>query len=172
MAEIGETVQIHLRGVLDSGRVIADTRAAGSPMSVKVGGNTLIPALEAVLCDMLPGDKRTFRLEPGRAFGAYDPSLVVSFPASTFPNSEALPIGDYIVMPTKIGALRAKVVSVNDAQVTLDCNHELAGEAITFDVEMLKFRRTSSIYRELHPSGCACGCDRLKMQLGRDMKFR
>lgn len=164
MAEIGETVLVHVVGTLDDGREIENSRL-GEPLQVKIGAGSLLPAVEGALCDMLPGDRRRVRLEPARAYGAFDEGLVQRVPASSFPNAANLPVGAYIELVTKMGPLRAKVVSADESEIVLDCNHELAGHAVTYDLEMLSVVHDSAIQRELHPEGCACGCHKLKEQL-------
>ena len=153
MAEIGETVLVHYVGTLDDGREFVNSRNAGEPVRVRIGSGSLLPALEGALCEMLPGDHRVILLASERAYGVYDDALVQ-------------PVGQYIEMRTRAGAIRAKVVSSDGDEVILDCNHELAGRSVTFDVEMLSVAHESAIHRELHPAGCACGCDKLKQQIG------
>lgn len=171
MAEIGETVLVHCVGMLDDGAVFQDSRRAGKPLSVKIGAGALLPRVEATLCDMLPGEHRSIRLNPDQAYGTYDAGLVQSVSAEMIADSEHLPRGGYIELRTKLGMLRAKVVSVDANQVVLDFNHELAGCAVTFDVDLVSIVHESAIQRELHPAGCACGCDKLKAQLMRDKVF-
>lgn len=167
MAEVGETVLVHCTGKLDDGTVFLDSALAGKPLSVKLGSNALLPRVEALLCNMLPGEHRTIRLEADQAYGSYDAELLQTVPVELIANSEQLPRGSYIELKTKVGRLRAKVVSVDDILVMLDFNHELAGCAVTFDVDLVSVVHESAIQRELHPAGCACGCDKLKAQLMR-----
>ena len=171
MAEIGETVLVHCVGTLDGGTVFQDSRRAGKPLRVKLGSGTLLPRIEGALCDMFPGEHRSMRLPPDQAYGSYDAGLVQSVPAQMIANSDRLPCGGYIELKTKIGMLRAKVVSVGADQVVLDFNHELAGCVVTFDIELVSVVHESAIRRELHPAGCACGCDKLKAQLMRGKLF-
>ena len=165
MAEIGETVLVHCVGTLDDGTVFQDSRRAGEPLSIKLGAGMLFPRVEATLCDMLPGEHRSIRLSPEQAYGTYDAGLVQGVPSHLIADSEHLPRGGYIELKTKAGMLRAKVVSVGADQVVLDFNHELAGSTVTFDVDLISVAHESAIFRELHPAGCACGCDKLKAQL-------
>lgn len=165
MAEYGEDVLVHYTGRLDDGREFESSRRLGEPIEVKIGAGRLLPAVERELCAMLPGDIRTIRLDPPEAYGAYDPQLVQHVPAGLISNVMQLPVGGFIELNTAQGPLRAKVVSVDDSLVTLDCNHELAGQAVTFDLEMVAVVHESAIEREKHPAGCACGCDKLKAAL-------
>ncbi|MBP3866935.1 MAG: FKBP-type peptidyl-prolyl cis-trans isomerase [Eggerthellaceae bacterium] len=171
MAEIGEIVLVNCVGKLDDGTVFQDSRLAGEPLSVKIGAGSLLPRVEAALCDMLPGERRSIRLTPDQAFGVYDAGLVQSVQADLIADSEHLPRGGFIELRTKIGMLRAKVISVDADQAVLDFNHELAGCTVTFDIDLVSVTHESAIQRELHPAGCACGCDKLKAQLMRDKVF-
>jgi len=168
MAEIGETVLVHCVGTLDDGTVFQDSRRAGAPLSVRIGSGVLLPRVEYALCDMLPGEHRTVRLPPEQAYGSYDDGLVQQVSSQLIANSERLPRGGYIELKTKAGMVRAKVVSVGSDQLVLDFNHELAGCNVTFDIDLVSVVHESAIRRELHPAGCACGCDKLKAQLERD----
>lgn len=166
MAEFGETVLIHYVGTLDDGREFENSRAAGKPLEVKIGAGRLLPAVERAIIDMFPGERRKVSLEPRQAFGAYDPQLVERVPAHLIPSASNLPVGSFIELGTRAGRIRAKVVSADASEVVLDCNHELAGHAVTFDIELLSVVHESAIHRELHPAGCACGCDKLKEKIG------
>lgn len=166
MAEIGEVAQIHYSGRLDDGREFESSIRTGDPLEVKLGSGRLLPAVERIICEMNPGDERTVRLEPEQAYGAYDEDLVISVPADRLPNATALPTGEYVEIKTDMGIIRAKVVSVEPETVVLDCNHELAGQAVTYDIHLLAIIHESAIERELHPAGCSCGCDKLKEQIG------
>ena len=166
MAEFGETVLTHCVGRLDDGREFQNTRLTDEPLVVKIGERKLLPLLERALCDMLPGDHRTLRLEPQETYGCYDEQLIKHVPAHLLPNAGQLPVGDYIDLKTRMGSLRAKVLSVDGEEAVLDCNHELAGQALTFELELVSVVHESAVHRELHPEGCACGCDKLKQQIG------
>ena len=166
MAELGEVVQIHYAGRLDDGREFESSWRTGKLLEVKLGSGRLLPQVELALCEMLPGERRSIRLDPAQAYGEYDESLVLHLPYDALPHADQLPVGQYIDINTPQGAARAKVVSVNDDEIVLDLNHELAGEPITFDLELLAIVHETAIHRELHPEGCACGCDRLKEQIG------
>ncbi len=166
MAEIGEVAQVHYRGRLDDGREFENSKRSGGPLEVKLGSGRLLPTVERVICEMNPGEERTIRLEPEQAFGAYDEELLISVPAVQLSNASAMPVGEYVEIKTEAGTIRAKVVSANPDTIVLDCNHELAGQAVTFDIQLLAIIHESAIERELYPQGCACGCDRLKEQIG------
>lgn len=166
MAEIGEKVLVHLVGTLDDGREFQNTHRTGEPLELVLGEKTLLPLLEKAILDLLPGQSCTVRLLPEQAFGAYDDQLVQEVPADRIPHASELPVGGFVELHTRLGDIRAKVLSADDDQVVLDCNHELAGQALTYQLELVRVIHESALHRELHPAGCACGCDRLKQQIG------
>lgn len=166
MAEIGEVALVNYSGRLDDGREFESNKRTGEPLEVKLGSGRLLPLVEKAICDMNIGDRQTIRLEPEQAYGLYDKNLVMTAPKASLPNADSLPIGGFIEIKTERGTIRAKVVSVDPEGVVLDCNHELAGQTVSFEIELLSIIHEAAIDRELHPAGCACGCDKLKEQIG------
>ena len=48
----------------------------------------------------------------------------------------------------------AKVMKVTDKEVTLDLNHELAGKALTFDVELVELSPADKMAKATFGAGC------------------
>lgn len=165
MIDVGETVRIHCVGCLDDGSYFCDSRKAGHPIEFVVGSHTLLPALEEAVCSMDPGMARTIRVPAKRGYGAYDEDLVEAVPKADFPGWDQLPVGEYIEMNTAVGPLRVKVASVDDKVVRFDHNHELAGQDLTFEVELVEVVRPDALAQEAHAANCGCGCQRLKESL-------
>ncbi len=59
-----------------------------------------------------------------------------------------------------------KVLKIEEGNVYLDFNHELADHDITLEIDLIAVEAKDAIERELHPQGCACGCDKLKEAIG------
>lgn len=167
MPSIGDKLSVHYVETLEDGRQVCNTYAVDVPMTVTIGKHELLPIVEQALCDMFPGEKRTLTLVPALAYGTYDEALVQHVPVNLLPNTEQLPAGERIQIKTRVGQIDAKVVSANADEVVLDCNHEYAGQCVMCEIEFVSEVRETAIWRELHPVGCACGCDKLKAQLNR-----
>ena len=45
-------------------------------------------------------------------------------------------------------------IAVDDEGVTVDLNHPLAGESLTFEIEVVGINETAT-----QPAGCGCSCD-------------
>ena len=81
------------------------------------------------------GDTTTVRIEPVDAYGARAPSLIFNIPVENMP--EGLIIGDKIT--GQYGNV-ARVVEISDEFITVDANHELAGEALTFEIVLVSIK--------------------------------
>ncbi|MEG0418971.1 MAG: peptidylprolyl isomerase [Gordonibacter sp.] len=165
MVEIGQKVQVRFSGVLDDGTEFDSSLKRGEPFEFVVGSRSLLPAFEKAVCDMSPGEKRSVRVAASEAYGDYDESLVQTVGVSDIQEGYRLVVGSRIAMSTPMGSLQARVVGVDGVSVDLDFNHELAGKDLSFSIELVAFAQESAIEREMHPVGCACGCDRLKRSL-------
>jgi FKBP-type peptidyl-prolyl cis-trans isomerase 2 len=71
-------------------------------------------------------------MEAADAYGEYDDSLLLEFPNDE--NAEGAEVG--IQVQLSDGRI-ATIVEITDDIVTIDANHELAGQALTFEIEVL-----------------------------------
>lgn len=165
MLEVGQRVRVHCVGTLENGLHFCDSRRSGAAVEFALGSATFLPALESIIRGMELGEKREVVIPAAEAYGDYDESLIEAIPADDIPRAYELPVGDYIEMQTSMGILRMRVMKVENGMVYLDHNHELAGEDLRFEVELVEIVKEDAIEHEKHPAGCACGCDKLKESL-------
>ena len=166
MAEIGEMVRVDFIGTLDDGAQFSNSYIAGSPLEVTIGAHEVLPAFEKALAEMAPGETRSLLIPAAQAYGAYDESLIETVPRASIPHAEKLPVGQHVVFGSANGDIRVRVLSVTEDSVVFDHNHELAGQDLHFQITLREIVHDPAIEREMHPAGCACGCDRLKQALG------
>ena len=166
MADFGEMVLLHCVCTLDDGTVAIDTKAAGEPLRVRIGSSVLPSAEEMAAANLLPGGTAQVSLDPDQAFGVYDESLVFRVPRNALPHADELSVGGRILVETPAGTADVEVVAVDSESIVVDCNHRFAGRSARYDIELVALVHDSAIQRELHPAGCACGCDKLKAQIG------
>ena len=95
--------------------------------------------IEDALIGMSPGEKKQIIVPADDAFGEYDEERVFSIPRSDLPEDLSPEVGDEIVLVNdeeeELGVL---VVEVSDEEITFDANHPLAGEDLTFDIELVE----------------------------------
>ena len=130
VAEVGDSVQVHYRGTLDDGQEF-DTSRGGDPLPFVVGSGRMIAGFDAAVRGMAVGDTLTARLEPTEAYGEVDPARILEFPIAQAP--EGLEVGDQV----SVSGASAIVTAITQDTVTVDANHELAGKALTFEIELV-----------------------------------
>jgi FKBP-type peptidyl-prolyl cis-trans isomerase SlyD len=138
--EKDKVVSLHYTLSLANGEII-DSSRGGEPFTFLVGHQQIIPGLEAGLMGMQEGEKKTVQVAAKDAYGERDENLVQTVDRSLIPETIELYEGLVLSGRSESGhEIEVVVKSFNDREVVLDMNHPLAGEDLTFDVEILEIR--------------------------------
>ena len=141
MSNVGKNVSVHYNGTLDDGTKFDSSYDRGEPLEFVCGAGQMIPGFDNAVKEMAVGEKVTVRLEPADAYGEHDPRGVQSVEISKLQGSEDLVVGQKVVLQGDNGyPMRAVVVDKTDTEITFDMNHELAGKALTFEIELLEVK--------------------------------
>ncbi len=133
----GDTVRIHYTGTLLGGKVF-DSSEGRDPLEFAVGSGQIIPGLDAALPGMEIGEKKRVEIDCVDAYGPINPGMRQQIPREGIPDDIPLEPGTQLQMQTPDGqALPVTVVEVDEATVTLDANHPLAGQDLVFDIEIV-----------------------------------
>lgn len=116
-----------------------DSSAGSDPLAFLEGAGQIIPGLEAHLKTMKAGDKRKVLVPAKDAYGVVNPKDIMEVPVDKMPTKK-VKVGDRFRTGHDHHAAVARVVKVTATHVTLDANHELAGQDLTFDVEVTEIR--------------------------------
>jgi peptidylprolyl isomerase len=128
-ANSGDTVRINYTGKLTDGTVF-DSSEGRDPLEFVIGGNTIIPTLEAACVGMTIGDKATVDVTADNAYGPL---------RAMIPDEVDLTIGAQLQATAPDGqTLVLTIAAVEGDQVTLDGNHPLAGQDLSFDIELVE----------------------------------
>lgn len=114
------------------------------PLVFLEGVGQIIPGLESAIKKMQPGDKQTVNVKAEEAYGAIEPEMIVEVPRAKLPKKDVA-IGDQFHADAGDG--RAQVVTVTkvtDTHITIDGNHPLAGQDLTFEVEIDSTRNATN----------------------------
>ncbi|MGQ9863149.1 MAG: FKBP-type peptidyl-prolyl cis-trans isomerase [Bacteroidia bacterium] len=133
--EAGHRVQVHYTGRLENGTVFDRSE---EPVEFTIGQGELIPGFEEALIGMQVGEKKTFTLSPEKAFGAYNQEWVIELPKSILPAGMSPQVGQTLYLEGPEGqTIPAFVVGIKTETLIVDANHPLAGQTLTFEVEVL-----------------------------------
>lgn len=134
----GDTVHIHYTGTLNDGTKF-DSSEGREPLSFEVGSGQIIPGLDSAIPGMTVGDKKTVNVSCDEAYGQVNPEMTQAVPRADIPADIPLETGTRLQMQTQNGqVIPVTVTAVDDSTVTLDANHPLAGQDLTFDIELVK----------------------------------
>lgn len=111
------------------------------PFSFISGGNQILPKLEENIGEMLIGSKRTVVLSPEEAYGVYDDTAIQEINRSEFPEDTDIQEGMTFIADAPDGQQLPFVIkSIVGENIKIDFNHPLAGQTLSFDVELLTLR--------------------------------
>ena len=129
-ASLGDTVLVHYTGLLDDGQIIGSSDR-DQPLALTIGDSDSIPEFDAVVTGLSVGQGATVTVEPADGFGEYDPELVVSITRDRT-RTDVQP-RDRITIDDE----PVTVISIHDQHLIVDRNHPLAGETLTFQLELV-----------------------------------
>lgn len=130
----GDTVRIHFTGRLANGTVIGSTEGQ-DPVQFVAGSVQMLEGINHAVLGMHPGEKKTISVEPDLAYGSRRPELTRQVARSVLPSD--VKIGDQLIAPGQDPTSRVWVRNLNDQFAIIDGNHPLAGETLTFDIELV-----------------------------------
>lgn len=159
--ENGLFVQVQYTGTLKSGAVF-DTSDGREPLEVMMGAGQLIPGFEEALMGMAVGEEKNFTLSPDEAYGHHDENLVHEFERAKIPPEITPQVGQTVGLTAPDGRqIPACITKVDDQNITVDLNHPLAGEALTFDIKVVGITAEATQSDQSCGSACDCnsGCD-------------
>ena len=132
----GDRVRIHYTGTLLDGTVF-DSSDGRDPLEFVVGSGQIIPGLDSAMPGLAVGDKKRVEIACVDAYGPINPAMRQEIPREGIPDDIPLDPGTQLQMQTPDGqALPVTIVDANDATVTLDANHPLAGQDLIFEIEV------------------------------------
>ena len=138
MSSYGKMAAVNYRGfTLDGEQVDGND---GQPLfRFRLGVGEVTPGFDRAVASLQVGEEGTFVLDPIDAFGLRDEDAVQRVPAGSFPNGENLPVGQLVRInsPKTAAPGYAKVLENDGFAVTLDFNHPLAGETLTYWIQLV-----------------------------------
>jgi len=87
---------------------------------------------------MSVGDERSVTIPAEEAYGPRREELTLEVPRSELPPHLELRVGAQLQMSQGDEMVIVTIRALDDETVTLDANHELAGEALTFALQLVE----------------------------------
>ncbi len=152
--EDGKFVSLTYTGTMEDGQEF-DSCDSSSPLEFQTGSGQLIKGFEDAVMGMALNEKKKFTIQPKDAYGLRDEDSVHEITRSELPEGVDPKVGDSVAFSTPEGQqIPARLVKMDDANLTFDLNHPLAGETLTFEIEMVGISDTPT-----QSQGCGSDCD-------------
>ena len=136
-AKSGDLVTVHYIGTLDNGRIF-DQRDTDRPLSLTLGAEEVFPALEKAIIGMTVGEVKNIHLSAEQAYGLRLNENLLRVPRELFPSEKELPIGQKLSIELGGNSQRVmRIRQVDEREVLLDGNHDLAGCDLTFALQLV-----------------------------------
>jgi FKBP-type peptidyl-prolyl cis-trans isomerase SlpA len=140
-AKAGSHLTLHYRLALADGTDVIST-FNDKPATLLLGAGQLAPALEDILLGKKVGDHSSVQLAGGAAFGPRNPELLQRVSLATLRENsnvgEDFGPGDLVEFNAPSGGRYAGVLKeVGDTYALFDFNHPLAGQPVTFEVQII-----------------------------------
>lgn len=138
VAKYGDTVTLEYTGTLDNGTTF-DTSRGREPLVFTIGDGEMLPAFENGVLGMKVGKKKTFTIPASEAYGPYYEDYILEVPRSLIPADIVPEVGMQLKQVQEDGTeIVATITEVSEESVTLNANHPLAGQDLTFEIELLE----------------------------------
>jgi peptidylprolyl isomerase len=137
-AKQGDTVRVHYTGKLQDGTVF-DSSADRNPLEFVIGSGSVIPGFEQAVLGMAPGESKTQTIPNEQAYGSYLEDRIIVIDRRQMPTEIEPEVGQQLQLQHSSGQVIPVIITdVSDMAVTLDANHPLAGEDLTFDIQLIE----------------------------------
>ena len=137
-AKNGDTVRVHYRGKLKDGTIF-DSSFDREPLEFTIGAGRLIPGFEQAVIGMVPDESKTITIPEDRAYGPHRDDLVMQLERDKIPTDMEIERGQQVQVRQEDGRCFPVIVTeISESGVTLDANHPLAGQDLTFELLLVE----------------------------------
>jgi peptidylprolyl isomerase len=137
-AKMGDTVKVHYTGKLKDG-VPFDSSMGAEPLEIKLGSGRFIQGFEEAIVGMSPGDTKTVKIPPEKAYGRYREDRVISLDKKDLPEDIVPQEGMVLEICASNGTVvPVQITEVTESKVTLDANHPLVEQTLTFEIQLVE----------------------------------
>ncbi len=137
-AKSGDNVKIHYTGTLPDDTEF-DSSVGREPLEFTLGSGQVIAGFDNAVDGMTAGESKTVTIPAGEAYGEHHEQLVQQVAKDSLPEDMKPEIGMQLQSQSPDGEIMNLVVTaIKDDSITVDANHPLAGQALTFAIELVE----------------------------------
>ncbi|HNW81772.1 MAG TPA: peptidylprolyl isomerase [bacterium] len=153
----GDKIAVHYTGWLENGEKFDTSLDSGETFKFQVGEGMVIKGFDDAVVGMEIGDKKKITIAPEEAYGPKSEQHIFDVDKSMFPEGAQIVKGSVFEMHSDHGdVIPVTIIDVREKEVILDANHPLAGQTLTFEIELMETGVELPDYSH-HHGGCCCG---------------
>lgn len=138
-----EVVLFHYTVTNNQGEVVDNSRD-GDPMAVMAGHGQILPKLEEAMHELALNERKIVKLAAKDAYGEFSEENIQIAGSENFPKETKLEIGmEYMASMEDGHHMPFVITKIEGEEITCDFNHPLAGQNLTFDVEIVEKREAT-----------------------------
>jgi peptidylprolyl isomerase len=138
ITKLGDTVRVHYTGTLVDG-IVFDSSTDRDPLEFVLGKEQVIKGFENAVVGMAVGEHRSVEIPSVDAYGLYRDELIAEIDRASLPQDVEPEIGVQLQVASENGeCVIMRIIGINEKNVTLDANHPLAGQILTFNIELVE----------------------------------
>lgn len=142
-ASTGDTVRIEYTGTLNNGETF-DSNVGGELLEFEIGSGLVIPGFETLVLSLEEGESGKATLSVDEAYGPRYDEQVITVENEFFGDFKP-EVGWMLSLETEDGQqMPALVVEIGETETTLDLNHPLAGQELTFDITLVEVKKADA----------------------------
>ncbi|MFA7384147.1 MAG: peptidylprolyl isomerase [Desulfurivibrionaceae bacterium] len=152
-----DTVTIIYDGLLSTGEKFDSSQDTG-PLQFQLGAGSVLPAFEQAVLGMAAKETRSITVAAKNAYGLKNEELIMTLSRQGFAGQPIAPgiiLGMDMEHDGQQHKVPATVLAVTEETVTIDFNHPLAGQDITYQITLLSIDTPAA--EAAKGGGCGCG---------------
>ncbi len=140
-AQQGDLVKVHYTGTIADGTQF-DSSVGLEPLEFTLGSGQVIVGFDEAVTGMKAGEKRNVTIPADKAYGQRNEEMVITAPRSSVPTDIIPEVGQQLQLsgPNNQPIL-VKIVEVTDEHIQLDANPPMAGQDLTFELELVSIEK-------------------------------
>lgn len=144
--EQGDHVKVVYEGMLQNNEVFESSEEIG-PLDFQVGSQSVLPGFEKAVVGMIINEEKTIQLQPEEAYGPKQEELIHTIKHEALGEAITPKVGMILGMTIERDGQKHKVptmvTKITDSEVTVDFNHPLAGQVITYKITVKEINKES-----------------------------
>lgn len=147
--EIEQNSVVELTYELEVDGQVVDHCVKERPLTFIQGGGYLLPAFEANIEGLEPGQPFAFTLTPEQGYGVSDPDRIIDLPKEAFiidgqMREDLMVVGNMIpLVSANGGVVHGRIIAVEEVTVKIDINHPMADKTLNFRGEIVSVRQAT-----------------------------